>query len=290
MLKLLMVNIIILNYNNLNYLNTMDLKKMSEQGLDLIINYGPKLLMAVAFWIIGSWIIKILLKGADKIMQKSNYEDTLKKFLLNLISWTLKVALIISVLGTLGVETTSFAAILASAGLAVGLALQGSLSNFAGGVLIMIFKPFKAGDYIEAQGLAGSVKEIEIFTTKLTTPDNKEIIIPNGTLSNGNITNYSSQPTRRIDLSFGVGYDSDIKKTKELLMEQLTNHPLVLKEPAPTVNLAELADSSINFNVRPWVNSADYWPVFFDVTESTKDALDAAGIEIPYPHVQVKQG
>lgn len=285
-----MANLIIFNYNNLNYLYTMDLEKMSEQGLDLIMNYGPKLLMAVAFWIIGSWIIKILLKGADKIMQKSKYEDTLKKFLLNLISWTLKVVLIISVLGTLGVETTSFAAILASAGLAVGLALQGSLSNFAGGVLIMIFKPFKAGDYIEAQGLAGSVKEIEIFTTKLTTPDNKEIIIPNGTLSNGNITNYSSQPTRRVDLSFGVGYESDIKKTKELLMEQLTNHPLVLKEPAPTVNLAELADSSINFNVRPWVNSADYWTVFFDVTESTKEALDAAGIEIPYPHVQMKQG
>ena len=156
-------------------------------------------------------------------MQKSKYEDTLKKFLLNLISWTLKVVLIISVLGTLGVETTSFAAILASAGLAVGLALQGSLSNFAGGVLIMIFKPFKAGDYIEAQGLAGSVKEIEIFTTKLTTPDNKEIIIPNGTLSNGNITNYSSQPTRRVDLSFGVGYESDIKKTKEFLWNNLLN-------------------------------------------------------------------
>lgn len=268
----------------------MDLEKLSDQGLDLIMNYGPKLLMAVAFWIIGSWIIKIMLKGADKVMQRSKYEDTLKKFLLNLITWTLKAVLIISVLGTLGVETTSFAAVLASAGLAVGLALQGSLSNFAGGVLIMVFKPFKAGDYIEAQGLAGSVKEIEIFTTKLTTPDNKEIIIPNGTLSNGNITNYSSQPTRRVDLSFGVGYDSDIKKTKEVLMEQLTKHPLVLKEPAPTVNLAELADSSINFNVRPWVNSADYWTVFFEVTESTKEALDAAGIEIPYPHVQMKQG
>ena len=154
----------------------------------------------------------------------------------------------------------------------------------------MIFKPFKVGDTIQAQGELGTVKEIEIFTTKLKSPDNKEIIIPNGTLSNGNITNFTSHDTRRIDLTFGVGYDSDIKKTKELLMNQLTSHPKVLKDPAPVVSLMELADSSINFIARPWVKTEDYWTVYFEITESTKEALDAAGIEIPYPHnVQINK-
>jgi small conductance mechanosensitive channel len=187
-------------------------------------------------------------------------------------------------LGTLGVETTSFAAILAAAGLVIGLALQGSLANFAGGVLIMLFKPFKVGDTIQAQGELGTVKTIEIFTTKLKSPDNKEIIIPNGVLSNGNITNYTSHDTRRIDFTFGVGYDSNIKHTKELLMGQLTSHPKVLKNPAPIVSLNELADSSINFIARPWVETQDYWDVYFEINESIKEALDAAGIEIPYPH------
>lgn len=154
----------------------------------------------------------------------------------------------------------------------------------------MIFKPFKVGDFIQAQGELGSVKEIQIFTTKLNSPDNKEIIIPNGILSNGNITNFTSQGTRRIDFTFGVGYDSDIKQTKELLMKQLTSHPKVLKEPEPVVSLMELADSSINFVARPWVKTEDYWTVYFEITESTKEALDAAGIEIPYPHrVQISK-
>ena len=217
-------------------------------------------------------------------MDKRDYDLSLKKFITNLIRWALKIVLIIVVLGTVGIETTSFAALLASVGLAIGLALQGSLGNFAGGVLIMIFKPFKIGDLIEAQGQMGVVKEIEIFTTKLTGLSNKEIIIPNGSLSNGNIDNYSTEGTRRVDLVFGVSYDSDIKKTKDVLMQILTSHPKVLKEPAPSVNLLELADSSINFAVRPWCASADYWTVYFEVTEQTKEALDTAGIEIPYPH------
>lgn len=256
----------------------------TEYWIQLITEYGLKIIGAIAIWIIGSWVIKKILKATRKIMTKSNYEESLQKFLINLLSWGLKILLIITLLGTLGVPTTSFAAIIAAAGLAVGLALQGSLGNFAGGVLIMIFKPFKIGDLIEAQGETGVVKKIEIFTTKLTGLSNREIIIPNGALSNGNIINYTTEGTRRVDLVFGVGYDSDIKKTKEVLMSVLTSHPKVIDTPAPTVNVLELADSSVNFAVRPWCNAEDYWAVYFEVTENTKIALDAAGIEIPYPH------
>lgn len=262
----------------------MDLQNWIDRGYELIMLYGPKLLLAIVIWVVGIWVIKTILKGIRKALEKGDYDVSLKKFLLNLTNWSLKIVLIIVVLGTLGVETTSFAAILAAAGLAIGLALQGSLANFAGGVLIMLFKPFKVGDTIQAQGELGTVKTIEIFTTKLSSPDNKEIIIPNGVLSNGNITNYTSHDTRRIDFTFGVGYDSNIKQTKELLMAQLTSHPKVLKEPEPVVSLNELADSSINFVVRPWVKTQDYWDVYFEINESIKEALDAAGIEIPYPH------
>ena len=193
----------------------------SGKLMDFITEYGLKVIGAILIWIIGSWIIKNILKATKKIMSKSNYEESLQKFLLNLFSWGLKILLIITLLGTLGVPTTSFAAIIAAAGLAVGMALQGSLGNFAGGVLIMIFKPFKIGDLIEAQGQTGVVKEIEIFTTKLTGLSNREIIIPNGALSNGNIINFTTEGTRRVDLIFGVDYASDIKTTKEVLMNVL---------------------------------------------------------------------
>ncbi|MCL6295396.1 mechanosensitive ion channel family protein [Jejuia spongiicola] len=262
----------------------MDLERWIDKGYALIIDFGPRVLAAIAIWIIGSWIIKMLLKGVTKAMDKKDYDESLKKFLLNLLNWVLKIVLIVTILGTVGVETTSFAAILASVGLAIGLALQGSLGNFAGGVLIMIFKPFKIGDLIEAQGEIGVVKEIEIFTTKLTGLSNKEIIIPNGSLSNGNIINYTTEGTRRVDLVYGVSYDADIKQTKEVIMKVLTSQPKVLKDPAPAVTVLELADSSVNFAVRPWCNTEDYWDVYFDVTENVKEALDAAGIEIPYPH------
>ena len=262
----------------------MDLQKWIDKGYDIIIDFGPKVLAAIAIWIIGSWVIKTIIKGLRKTMDKKDYDPSLKKFLLNLIGWVLKIVLIVVVLGTVGIETTSFAAILAAAGLAIGLALQGSLGNFAGGVLLMIFKPIKIGDLIEAQGELGVVKEIEIFTTKLLTPTNKEVIIPNGALSNGNIVNYSTEGILRVDLTFGVGYDSDIKQTKDVLMKVLTSNPKVLKDPAPSVNVSELADSSINFAVRPWCTVADYWDVYFETHEQTKEALDAAGIEIPYPH------
>ncbi|WP_299005512.1 mechanosensitive ion channel domain-containing protein [uncultured Tenacibaculum sp.] len=260
------------------------MEKYLEKFQDLIITYAPKAIMAIIIYIVGSYIIGLLLRATKKIMTKRDVDITLQKFLVNLLHWTLKILLIITVIAKLGVETTSFAAILASAGLAVGLALQGSLGNFAGGVLIMLFKPFKIGDLIEAQGEIGVVKEIEIFTTKLTGLSNKEIIIPNGSLSNGNIVNYSAEGTRRVDLTFGVSYDADIKQTKEILMNVITSHPKVLKDPAPTVNVSELADSSVNFAVRPWSKTEDYWAVYFDITENTKIALDKAGIEIPYPH------
>lgn len=262
----------------------METQDWIEKGRDLIFEFAPKIIVAILIWIIGRWIIKITMRGIKKAMTKANYDDSLKKFLLNLISWVFKIVLILVVLGTMGVETTSFAAILAAAGLAIGMALQGSLGNFAGGVLIMTFKPFKIGDLIEAQGEIGVVKEIEIFTTKLTGLSNKEIIIPNGALSNGNIINYTTEGTRRVDLVFGVSYDADIKQTKEVLMNVLTSNPKVLKEPAPAVTVLELADSSVNFAVRPWSKAEDYWSVYFEVTENTKEALDAAGIEIPYPH------
>jgi small conductance mechanosensitive channel len=262
----------------------MDTQKWIDKGYDLIVEFAPKLLAAILIWIIGSWIIKMVMKGIRKAMTKANYDESLKKFLLNLINWVFKIVLILVVLGTVGVETTSFAAVLAAAGLAIGMALQGSLGNFAGGVLIMIFKPFKIGDLIEAQGEIGVVKEIEIFTTKLTGLSNKEIIVPNGALSNGNIVNYTTEGTRRIDLVFGVSYDSDIKQSKEVLMKVLTSNPKILEDPAPSVTVLELADSSVNFAVRPWCKTEHYWDVYFEVTENAKEALDAAGIEIPYPH------
>jgi len=268
----------------------MNTQQWIDKGLELIIEFGPKIIAALLTWIIGKFLIKIILKASKKIMQKSNYEDSLKKFLLNLIEWGLKLFLIVTVLGLVGVPTASFAAIIAAAGLAVGLALQGSLANFAGGVLIMIFKPYKVGDLIEAQDELGVVKDIEIFTTKLSGLTNREIIIPNGTMSNGNIINYTSQGTRRVDLVYGVSYDADIKQTKSVLMSVLTSHPKVLNNPEPTVNVIELADSSVNFAVRPWCKTEDYWDVYFDITENTKIVLDNAGIEIPYPHaVEIKK-
>jgi len=262
----------------------MDLDNILDKVIDFATVYGIKIIGAILIWIIGSWVIKKIMKGMKKVMSKRDYDESLQKFLLNLTNWILKILLIITLLGTLGVPTTSFAAIIAAAGLAIGLALQGSLGNFAGGVLIMIFKPIKIGDLIEAQGELGVVKEVEIFTTKILTPTNKEVIIPNGALSNGNITNYTTEGYLRVDLTIGVSYDADIKQTKDVLMNVLTSNPKVMQDPAPSVNVSELADSSVNFAVRPYSTIENYWDVYFGITEECKLALDAAGIEIPYPH------
>ena len=220
-------------------------------------------------------------------MKKRNTDETLRPFVLSLIGWTLKIMLFISVIQMLGVATTSFIAVLGAAGLAIGLAFQGTLANFAGGALLLIFKPYKVGDLIEAQGKLGVVKEIQIFTTILLNPQNKTIILPNGAVSNGDITNYTRDGKLRVDLTVGISYDSDIKKAKDVLMEVMTNYPHVLKDPAPFVGVSELADSSINLAVRPWTTPEHYWDVYFDVLENCKNALDNANITIPFPQVDV---
>lgn len=249
-----------------------------------LMDYAIKIILAIIILIIGLWLAKKIVKISQKLMAKRGLDETLQKFLGDLLSWALKILVFITAISQVGVETTSFVAILGAAGLAVGLALQGSLANFAGGALIMIFKPFKVGDLIEAQGEIGVVMEIQIFVTKISSPGNKLVIIPNGTLSNGNIKNYTELGMLRVDLTFGVSYDADIKKTKEVLMEVLTSNDKVLKDPAPGVMVSELADSSVNFAVRPWATPANYWDVYFETIEATKYALDKAGIEIPYPH------
>ena len=254
------------------------------------LEYGLPLLKAILIFIIGSWIISKIVKVLKKVMVQKDYDLALQKFLANLLSWILKIFLLITVISTLGVETTSLAAVIAACGLAIGLALQGSLANFAGGVLIIIFKPYNIGDLIEAQGVIGVVEDIEIFKTHLVTPDNKHAIVPNGSLANGNIINYTRRGKIRVDTVVGVGYDEDIKKTKEVLLEVLTSNPKVLKDPAPSVNVLELGDSSVNFAVRPFCTPQDYWDVYFATVEGSKLALDKAGIEIPYPHqVEIKK-
>ncbi|WP_422395433.1 mechanosensitive ion channel family protein [Robertkochia solimangrovi] len=254
--------------------------------------YALKAIGAIVIWIIGSWLISRLVKAVTYVMDKREYDMSLKLFLRSLTSWGLKILLIIMVLGTLGVETTSFAAVIAAAGLAIGMALQGSLANFAGGVLILIFKPFKVGDFIEAQGVSGTVKEIGIINTQLNTFGNQLAVVPNGKLSNDNIINYSAESTRRENITAGISYDSDIKKAKEILLDIVNNFDKVNKEPAPQVMVAELADSSVNLSLRYWANNDVFWDCRWYVMEEMKNRFDAEGIEIPYPHqVEIqKQG
>jgi small conductance mechanosensitive channel len=261
------------------------IEKWMQLALDKAPEYASKIILAIVIWIVGKWIINKLMKVFGKMLRKNpNMDETLERFLSNLVRSILLILLIIAILGQLGIDTASFAAILAAAGLAVGLALQGSLSNFAGGVLIMLFKPFKVGDLIEAQGEIGVVQEIQIFTTKMSTPGNKLAILPNGALSNGNIKNYTELGQLRVDLTIGVSYDADIKESKEALMRAMMSQEKVLKDPAPSVNMGELADSSVNYEVRPWATPENYWDVYFQTIENCKIELDKAGIEIPYPH------
>jgi small conductance mechanosensitive channel len=258
-----------------------------QKGLDLIWKIVPDLLLAIAVLLIGLWVVKLVVKGLNKLMDKADVDISLRKFLASLAGIGLKVVLFISVASMVGIATTSFVAILGAAGLAVGLALQGSLANFAGGVLILLFKPFKVGDVVETQGFTAKVEEIQIFNTILKTPDNKTIIIPNGPISNGSIVNFSREPQRRVDFTFGIGYEDDIAKAKSVLYQLLADDPRVLKDPAPFVALSELADSSVNFTVRAWVKTEDYWDVFFDIPEKVKLSFDANKLSIPYPQQDV---
>lgn len=258
-----------------------------ELIVDNTVLYAPKILLALVVLFIGLWIIRAVSKLIGKGMDKRGTDETLKPFILSLLGWVLKAMLFISVFQMMGVATTSFIAVLGAAGLAIGLALQGTLANFAGGALILLFKPYKVGDLIESMGKLGVVKEIQIFTTVLLNPQNKTIILPNGAVSNGEITNYTREGKLRVDISIGISYESNMKEAKDVLMKVLENDEKVLRDPAPFVGVSELGDSSVNLAVRPWSTAADYWDVYFGITEKCKNALDEAGITIPFPQMDV---
>lgn len=253
----------------------------------LIIEYGTGLIYAIAVLGIGLWIVNLISKSIKKLMINKEMDASLIPFLSSLIGTVLRVMVIISALGMLGIEMTSFIAILGAAGLAVGMALSGTLQNFAGGVMILIFKPFKVGDFIDAQGYTGSVMEIQIFNTILTTLDNKTIILPNGALSSGSMINFSTQSTRRIEWTFGIAYGDDSDKAKSLLISLVSEDERVFKDPEPFVAMSALADSSVNIILRVWVNSADYWPVFFLLNEKVYKNFPKEGLHIPFPQMDV---
>lgn len=254
---------------------------------EMVLNFGSKIFVAILVFIIGSWIIKRIMNLFDLAMSKKKVEITLHQFLISIVSIALKAILIIIVASMIGVETASLIAVLGAAGLAVGLALQGSLANFAGGILILFFKPFKAGDVIDAQGYVGTVQEIQIFNTIILTLDNQRVIIPNGLLSNGCVKNVFVEKTRRVDMTFGISYDDDVKKAKAVLQKVMDADERVLKDPTVDIFVSAHADSSVNFLVRPWVKSEDYWPVYFATHEAVKIAFDEEGITIPYPQRDV---
>ena len=261
--------------------------KYLDIALEYMQIYGMKVLGAVVVLVIGLWVIKWAVKAVDAMMTRSNTDDSLRPFLRSLLGSLLKVMLAIVVLGMLGIEMTSFIALLGAAGLAVGMALSGTFQNFAGGVMILIFKPFKVGDFIDAQGYMGVVKEIQIFVTILTTGDNKTIIIPNGGLSNSSMVNFSTQENRRVDWSFGIGYGDDLDKAKGIIQKLIDADERILKEPASLIVLGELADSSVNITVRAWANASDYWGIFFDMNEKVYHAFNNGGINIPFPQMDV---
>ncbi|MDA3814535.1 MAG: mechanosensitive ion channel [Candidatus Cloacimonetes bacterium] len=249
--------------------------------------FGIKLIAAVVILIIGRIVVKSIKKLIVKLMNKRNVDPIVTSFASSLTYSALYIFVILAALAQVGIQTTSFMAIIGAAGLAIGLALQGSLSNFASGFLIILFRPFKLGDYVEAGGVSGSITKISVFTTEINTIDNKKIIVPNSQIMNGTITNYTAEKTRRVDMVFGVSYESDIKQVKEILTGIIEKHKLILKDPEPFVRLSEMADSSLNFKVRVWTKTEDYWTVYFDLTESTKEEFDKNEISIPFPQMDV---
>ncbi|MDF1590570.1 MAG: mechanosensitive ion channel [Desulfobacterales bacterium] len=249
--------------------------------------YGLKVFAALVILILGRWLAQFIKSVIKKVMLKRGVEPTLISFTADLAYFTLLVFVVIAALGQLGIQTTSFIAVIGAAGLAIGLALQGSLANFASGFLMILFRPFKVGDYIEGAGGGGTVEKMKIFSTQLLTPDNKTIIIPNSKLTSDNIINYSTTGTRRIDLVFGIGYQDDIDKAKKIIADVLAADERILKDPPPKIALLELADSSVNFAVRPWVKSQDYWNVRFDLVETIKKQFDKNSITIPFPQRDV---
>lgn len=265
-----------------------EVNNLSEQIYDLVMFYGPKLIGAIVTLIVGLWIISILRKAIRGRFEKQNVDPSLRGFLNSLVGIGLKAMLWIAVIGMMGVQMTSFIAILGAAGLAIGMAFSGTLSNFAGGVMILIFKPFKVGNYISAQGHSGTVNEIQIFNTILKTPDNKTIIIPNGGLATGSMINFSAEPKRRVDFTFGIAYGDDVDKAKEVLMKLIKADERIINDPAePFIAVNELADSSVNLVVRVWAEAANYWGIYFDLTEKVYKTFDKEGLNIPFPQMDV---
>ena len=265
----------------------MEIEQLLAKVYELFTVFGVKILGAIVVFIIGRWVAKAFANLMRKLMDKREVDPTVTKFVGNLTYFALLTFIVLAALGLVGIQTTSFIAVLGAAGLAIGLALQGSLANFAAGFLLILFRPFKVGDFIDAAGVAGTVEAIQIFTTRLATPDNKTIIIPNAKLTGDNIINFSAKGTRRADMVFGIGYGDDIDKARGIISDILSNEERILKDPAPQVAVSELGDSSVNFVARPWVNAQDYWGVVFDVTEAVKKRFDAEGISIPFPQRDV---
>lgn len=251
------------------------------------LEFGVKILVAIAIFYVGRLVARTLTKALHKLMQKQEVDKILETFICNLVYWLVMLFVIIAAINHVGIETTSLIAVMGAAGLAVGLALQGSLSNFAAGVLIVIFRPYRVGDYVEAAGVAGTIMQVQILTTMMKTPDNKEIIVPNSQIMGSIITNYSAHDTRRVDLVVGVSYSDDLDKVRETLQSIVAADQRILDDPAVTIAVSELADSSVNFVVRPWVKTVDYWGVLFDLTETIKKRFDAEGISIPFPQRDV---
>ena len=270
----------------------MNVDEILQKVSEYLAEYGLKVVGALAIFVVGRWVAKLLSRLAAKALAKARIDKTLVRFTENLSYVVLLVFVVVAALATAGVETTSFIAVLGAAGLAIGLALQGSLANFAAGVLMIIFKPMKVGDFVEIGGIKGTVQEIQIFNTLIDTPDNIRAIIPNAKVTSDNIKNYSTNGTRRVDLVIGVSYEDDLRKAQEVMERVLANDSRVLKDPPAKVAVFELAESSVNFVVRPWVRAADYWDVYFDTTARIKMALDAAGITIPFPQrdIHIKDG
>jgi len=270
----------------------INMEAILQKVYEYLAAYGLKLMAAIVILVVGRWLAKLLSKLAGRSLKRTGIDDTLVRFGEHVSYVALLVFVILATLATLGLQTTSFVAVIGAAGLAIGFALQGSLANIAAGVLLIVLKPFKVGDFIEAAGKKGTVKAIRIFNTILNSPDNVRVIIPNAQVTGGSIMNYTVNGTRRVDMVVGVSYEDDLKKAQQVIEKVLAGDDRILKEPATTVAVSELGDSSVNFVVRPWVQAADYWAVYFDITEKVKLALDKNGISIPYPQrdIHVKNG
>lgn len=271
----------------MEWLKQIDIEKYIEMITYWVTTYSVKILAALLILVIGKWLSRRITNLITKLMEKNKVDLTLVRFLDSIIYYTFMVVIVIAAAGQLGINTTSFLTIVGAAGLAIGLALKDSLSNFASGVMLVLFRPYRVNDYVDIGGVTGTVVSISLFTTELNTPDNQKVIVPNSGITSNVITNVTANPTRRVDLVIGIGYDDDIKKAKEVIQSVLTEEKRILPTPAPLIAVSELADSSVNFVVRPWVKTTDYWAVYFALTENIKLAFDANGISIPFPQQDV---